>query len=392
MNKVIKGITKLLLPIMLCLTFRGTVYASDGQDYITISVEAEDDNGETLLYALDTDEPSAFTTSNTFSVPAGTNHTIYVKDAAGNITSQEYVTSESDYDKAYQQGADDEGRTVNIDVILDDEEPASEYSDYEYAGDLTYDPYKPAENGQGTVYDKVETQINDNNAERLFYTVTTDDGEVFYLVIDQGQSNNNVYLLDQVKMSDLSALAVQDKEKEDSGSTSLLSTLNEEKEGTGEEKLLTEDEEPDAGKKKAGSSSGSTILLLFLIAAGGGIYYYIKVYRNKRDEQMDLIDAPDKEDFAVEEEEEDADFGLDEDYQEQAMAMLLDEDYHTAVDDSPKQAKADEPEDDIYAMSHKQDTSVDTEMNNKENYEEFDEEYDEDFDEELDAPDEEEEE
>lgn len=375
MNKVTKLTMKILMPFLLSLTFHSMVYASDGQEYITISVEATDDNDDTLLYALDTDDPGAFTSSNTFSVPAGTNHTIYVKDAAGNITTQEYIPSEADYDQAYQQGEDDEGRTVNIDVVLDDQPDDSDNSDYEYAGDLLYDP---AEMGQGTVYDRIETQVNDTDAARLFYTVTTDDGEVFYLVIDQGQSNHNVYLLDQVNLSDLSALAVQDeKESTSEGTTSLLSALNGEKDSPGDETLLTEGGAEASDKKSGKSSFGSSIFMLMIIAAGGGIYYYIKVYRNKRDEQMDLIDAPDKDDFVASEEaeEEDVDFGLDEDYQEQTMAMLLEEDFNEPGEQIPD---SDDIENETYAISHK---------NNSEETTEVAEEYE--YDEDLDAPDEE---
>lgn len=375
MNKVTKLTMKILMPFLLSFTFHSMVYASDGQEYITISVEATDDNDDTLLYALDTDDPDAFTSSNTFSVPAGTNHTIYVKDAAGNITTQEYISSEADYDQAYQQGEDDEGRTVNIDVVLDDQPDGSDDSDYEYAGDLLNDP---AEMGQGTVYDRIETQVNDTDATRLFYTVTTDDGEVFYLVIDQRQSNHNVYLLDQVNLSDLSALAVQDeKESTSEGTTSLLSALNGEKDSPGDETLLTEGGAEASDKKSGKSSFGSSIFMLMIIAAGGGIYYYIKVYRNKRDEQMDLIDAPDKDDFVASEEaeEEDVDFGLDEDYQEQTMAMLLEEDSNEPSEQIPD---SDDIENETYAISHK---------NNSEETIEVAEEYE--YDEDLDAPDEE---
>ena len=65
------------------------VYASDGEEYVTITVHASDDN-EGITYALDSDDPGSFGPSNMFTVPAGTSHTIYVKDAAGNITSQVY--------------------------------------------------------------------------------------------------------------------------------------------------------------------------------------------------------------------------------------------------------------------------------------------------------------
>ena len=244
------------------------VYASDGQEYITISVEAEDNNGK-LLYALDADDPSAFSSSNEFSVPAGTNHTIYVKDAAGNITSQEYTSTATDYDKAYLAG-EDEGRTVNIDITLDD---VPKTSDYEYAGDLLKDP---AEEGQGTLYEKVETPANDPDAKRLFYTVTTDEGEVFYLVIDQNQNSNNVYLLDQVNLSDLHALAINDSNSTDSeASTSLLSELSNAGTKTNDESINN-----DISPKKNNSMKGNIIFVLIIVAIGGGVYYYKNIYKN----------------------------------------------------------------------------------------------------------------
>lgn len=332
MNKRTKHVVSILAAFLLCTSMGGRAYASDGPEYITISVDAKDNNGD-LLYALDTDDPAAFSVSNEFSVPAGTSHTIYVKDSAGNITSQEYAPYETSYEEAYL--TEEEGRDVNIDITLDDipREP-----DYEYAGDLMKDP---AEAGQGTVYEKVEVLANDSDAQRLFYTVTTDEGEVFYLVIDQNQSSNNVYLLDQVNLSDLHALAVNDSgSKESDDSLSLLSALNGSAGSGNTEDPLSEENGQNSGS--GNSMAGKLILVLIIAAAGAGIYYYRNVYQNKKDEQMDLIDAPEKDDFAVEEEEdeEEMDFGLDDDYQEQIMAQLLDED----TQDIPDEQDIPEPE------------------------------------------------
>lgn len=383
MNKTIKYATGIIVALSLCLGTARIAYASDGQEYITISVEAEDNSG-TLLYALDTDSPDAFSTANEFTVPAGTEHTIYVKDSAGNITSQEFTPSQEEHTKTYTD-EEDEGRTVNIDITLDDppaQEQEPDQLDYEYAGDLLYDP---AEAGQGTVYEKVEVPVNDPDAERLFYTVTTDEGEVFYLVIDQGQSTNNVYLLDQVNLSDLKALAYDDSGKTESAeSSSLLSALSGNNENDTANELMPV-EEPSSSK---GNSVGGNLAILLLLAAiGGGFYYYKNVYKNKKDEQMDLIDALDKEDFAAEDEEEDeADFGLDDDYQEKLMQQLMEEDdvsdneVYFVEDDPDGQDESNENKTmtkmatDIYAMSH-------------EGQDNGDEEYDDD----LDSPDEEDE-
>lgn len=377
MNRKIKYAIGILMVFFICAAVNQTAYASDGE-YIMITVEAEDDNG-TLLYALDTDDAGAFSTSNEFAVQAGTSHTIYVKDAAGNISSQVFTPSDSD---SYTQSIGDE-RTVNIDVTLND---MPDYSDYEYAGDI---PIEPAENGQGTVYDKVITDANDSNSERIFYTVTTDEGEVFYLVIDQGQSSNNVYLLDQVNLSDLKALAVNDSgSTETNSSSSLLSALS----GSGEDESKEEtllNNETSSDQKDKNSTLSNLIIVLIIAAVGGGYYYYKNIYKNKKDEQMDLIDAPDKDDFAAEHEddEDEADFGLDDDYQEQIMAQLMEEDdiseeQRENADQGDEKFMPDSNEaaslfEENYATSHN------TEMNVQESEED-------EYDEELDGPDDEE--
>lgn len=382
MNKTIQHAIGILMAFFLCIGTVKIVYASEGQEYITISVEAEDNSG-TLLYALDTDSPEAFTPSNEFSIPAGTNHTIYVKDSAGNIASQEYISSTEDYE-SYERtyvSEEDESRTVNIDITLDDApkpEPNSDYSDYEYAGDLLYDP---AEAGQGTVYEKVESSANDPNAERIFYTVTTDEGEVFYLVIDQGQSTNNVYLLDQVKMSDLRALAIDDSGKsESSESTSLLSALSSGNENSSNDELKSE--EPESSKKS--SMGGNLVILLLLAVIGGGFYYYKNMYKNKKDEQMDLIDALDREDFeAADEDDDEVDFGIDDDYQERLMQELMEE------DDPDDEAEGNFAEGEASGQENYAETE--TEDEEEESYATSHREEEEEYDDDLDSPDEEEE-
>lgn len=385
MDKKVRHVIAALMALILCVYGSNTVYASDGEEteYVTISVDAEDDN-ESLLYALDSDASEAFSPSNEFTILAGTSHTIYVKDSAGNITSQEYTPVER-YERIYQQ-EEESGSVINIDLILDDT-PAPDYSDYEYAGDLLTDP---AESGKGTVYEKVETLANSIDSERVFYTVTTDEGEVFYLVIDQNQNNNNVYLLDQVKLSDLRALAVNDSgDTQTKESESLLSSLNS---SSNENERLNDEELMDngsSGEKKQSNSMASNLFILLIIAViGGGIYYYKNVYKNKKDEQMDLIDAHDRDDFAPMEDDDDeeADFGLDENYQDQIMEELMNDELQEDMEQMliDEQAEADALEREIfqnentdealYATSHKMTDSI----------------IDDDYDDELDAPDEEE--
>lgn len=53
--------------------------------------------------------------------------------------------------------------------------------------------------------------------EKQFYTITTDAGNVFYLVIDGKREDNNVYFLNGVTESDLMALA-----EKNNGSMSMI--------------------------------------------------------------------------------------------------------------------------------------------------------------------------
>ena len=67
--------------------------------------------------------------------------------------------------------------------------------------------------GTGTVQDN----ISGTDGEKQFYTITTDAGNVFYLVIDGKREDNNVYFLNGVTESDLMALA-----EKNNGSMSMI--------------------------------------------------------------------------------------------------------------------------------------------------------------------------
>lgn len=152
---------------LMAWSFPATLYASDGE-YITISVDATDDNGN-LQYALDTDDPAAFTDSNEFKILSGTTHTIYVKDMAGNITSQTYTPSAPtpvEVDVTQMDVGENEQR-INIDLEIGRQnEEEADHSNYEY---LTDDPIEP---GSGTVAEKIKTDGSEDS-DRIFYTITT---------------------------------------------------------------------------------------------------------------------------------------------------------------------------------------------------------------------------
>ena len=308
------------------------VYASNGQEYITISVDAVDENGG-LKYALDSDDPAAFGDSNEFEVLAGTSHTIYVKDAAGNITSQVYG---SEYEPIVQDGtrydyeATSDGQTINIDLEIGGKS-SSTNSGINSSSD------NPAEPGSATVASKTITDGSDS-AEKIFYTFTTKEGEVLYLIVDQGQNSDNVYLLDTVSIADLHAMA--------DGQISSYSSSSEEKEDNllsalaGESSNEQSDDLVETKQSKTSTKSNAFIILI-LAAVGGGAYYYLKVYRNKKDEAMDVMDAMDIDEFEPEEEEEELNFEVDDAEKEEYLRQLIDEE-EELFDADPEE----------YAISH----------------------------------------
>lgn len=261
--------------------------------YITISVDAEDDNGE-LTYAIDSDAPEAFGSSNVFVIDPTVPHTIYVKDIAGNITSQSFqpIGVEFSEDSGYTGLlASDNGAGSNI---SEPENMPSEEGDQD-----------AAEDGAGTMYDKITTDGTDAFS-RVFYTVTTKEGEVFYLVIDQNRGQDNVYLLNMVTVDELQALAAENgyaiseyKTPADQVNYTDMETI-EDVTGTA----------PASTKKKGGikTNAKSTIVILVVAVIGGGAYYYLKVVKKKKDAAMDEIDnALDMDDFTSDESEEEGD-------------------------------------------------------------------------------------
>ena len=120
-------------------------------------------------------------------------------------------------------------------------------------------PFTP--DGTGTVVDNATDQDG-----KEFFTITTAEEAVFYLVIDRQRETENVYFLNAVTVADLMALA------ESSG------------EPAAPEPTPEPDPEPDptpepVPEKKGGA--GPLLLALAVVAIGGGAGWYFKIYRPK---------------------------------------------------------------------------------------------------------------
>ena len=123
-------------------------------------------------------------------------------------------------------------------------------------------PFTPE--GTGTVLDNATDQDG-----KEFFTITTADEAVFYLVIDRQRGAENVYFLNAVTVSDLMALAELGQEPE------------------APPPVVEPDPEPEPAPEpepEPQKSGGAGMLLaaLAVLAIGGGAGWYFKIYRPKQ--------------------------------------------------------------------------------------------------------------
>ena len=147
----------------------------------------------------------------------------------------------------------------------------------------TQNPFTP--DGTGTVVDKATDEDG-----KEFYTITTADESVFYLVIDKQKTSENVYFLNAVTVDDLLPLAKQGEEPAEEV------TPEPEPEPTEPVEEVTEPE-PEPEAKKTDSPLLSLLLIGAVVLIGGGVGYYFKIYKPKHE-------APDLEDDYCEYEDE----------------------------------------------------------------------------------------
>lgn len=150
--------------------------------------------------------------------------------------------------------------------------------------------------GTGTVQDSATGEEGD----KQFYTITTEAGNVFYLIIDGKRDDNNVYFLNGVTEADLMALAEKsdgsvsvipetevctcaDKCEDGKVNTDCLVCKNDLNSCTGKA-AVTEPEEPVEPEqpKKNTDSVGTIIFIIVALLAVGGIGYYVKIVRPKQ--------------------------------------------------------------------------------------------------------------
>jgi hypothetical protein len=150
-------------------------------------------------------------------------------------------------------------------------------------------PFTP--NGQANVTDNAF-----DGDEKEFFTFTTPDGNVFFLIVDRQRDSDNVYFLNAVTEQDLISLAAQ------SGNPITVST------NSGipvvptpappEEETQAEEADPDPPKRNG--NNGNMIFLLIVFVVAGGVGYYVKIVRPKQQAGDDDYANENEEDLGEE--------------------------------------------------------------------------------------------
>lgn len=260
---------------------------------------------------------------------------ITATDTAGN-TSDKYSLQNPYYEwavkQAIAQSADASGNNATTTT------PTGE--DQQVTSPLPQDakPSEPA-TSTGTVEDRTVTGIEQELAEqnetvdkisstttaagKEFYTISTKSGKVFYLIIDNEQSQNNVYFLTEVDEQDLMNFSLSDTVTLPDVDTvyATVDGEDDQTETSAPEEESTEEseapEEPEVQEPEKTSNLGS-YLLIGLIAAGVGAgAWYMKIYKPKHefddDDEYEEFEDDDNETY----EKDDAD--ADQDYEPEVM-------------------------------------------------------------------------
>lgn len=155
--------------------------------------------------------------------------------------------------------------------------------------------------GSGTVVD------NATDADGIeFFTITTEDGNDFFLIVDRQRATDNVYLLNTVTEEDLISLAqAGGREVRPVGSlggdipTPTHPTLpSNPHESDNDTVNVVEEEQTNEQQPAPTSDNSNRIIIVVIIIVVGGIAYYLKIYKKKnRTSAMDSWDEEDDEDF-----------------------------------------------------------------------------------------------
>ncbi len=172
---------------------------------------------------------------------------------------------------------------------------------------------KPAEDMTAFTPDGNAQLVDEADEEdgKLFYTITTVNGNYFYVIIDKARDENNVYMLDQIDEHDLMTLI--EKQEKDGNTVSVTpaaedTTIGLKTDKTEEEpKVEPETEKPEKEEAPVQKNDNSVLIIILLVLGGGagGAYYYLKFVKGKKENfnMDDDLEFYDDEEYENEDEQ-----------------------------------------------------------------------------------------
>ena len=181
--------------------------------------------------------------------------------------------------------------------------------------------YEEPEKEEPLTPDGNATLVDDFGGNKQLITVTTKNGNYFYILIDRDdEGEETVHFLNQVDEADLMALT-EDGEKAE---TPIVCTCTEKcqagavntacpvcvknlSECVGTEQKAAEPTEPENPKPEKKSNTGAILAALLILAAGGGAAVYFLILKPKQGKKvpadLDDFDLEDEEEYLTEDEE-----------------------------------------------------------------------------------------
>ena len=177
-------------------------------------------------------------------------------------------------------------------------------------------------NDSGVVYEEPQkeepltpdgnaTLVDDFGGNKQLITVTTKNGNYFYILIDRDdEGEDTVHFLNQVDEADLLALM------EDGSTEAAPPVCKDNMTACSGKEAEPETEEPPEQPKEKGNAGGLVLFLVVALLGGGGAFYYFKFMKPKQNVKGDT----DLEDFDFDDYDEDEGDGLSDEEQEDEEA------------------------------------------------------------------------
>ena len=216
--------------------------------------------------------------------------TLQVRDNAGNI-SENYKVANPYYEdpeavKETPSGTGEEQKNNSLPADANATPPTSAKADvteHQTTGNTSAEPTEP-ENVDTDIGRVQEVPSGTEKSGKEFYTIQTKSDKVFYLIIDNEKTDENVYLLTEVSENDLLNFTDSNMVTLPQNNAIQETALPLEKEENTEETEPEPTEKPKPEKepeKKSENNSGTMLIMLLVLGAVGGGYYYLKFVKGK---------------------------------------------------------------------------------------------------------------